>query len=216
MEKECDDDSGDDVPDDAVFWNVPLSPRAGRIVSSTSPSPERLAQRPLTGTRRASLATVTLKNSPPQSMMKYSLSTTSLPVASSLGSADGTRGRRGKSWGDVIQELGDEAKDLTDALERHADLELEEQEKKLQQGVAVVRKRDPSPTKEKEKEKDILALPAKQIINTTVDPLPISKEKEAAMSRTRPTWLPPKSKEEERKHLKQYQEMMRLSMEAGE
>lgn len=145
--------------------------------------------------------------------MKYSLSTTSLPVTSALGSADGTRGRRGKSWGDVIQELGDEAKDLTDALERHADLELEEQERKLQQGVAVVRKGDSSPSKEKEK--DILALPPKQVINTTVDPLPVSKEKEAAMSRTRPTWLPPKSKEEEKKHLKEYQEMMRLSLEAG-
>lgn len=47
-----------------------------------------------------------------------------------------------------------------------------------------------------------------------IDPLPISKEKEAVLSRTRPSWLPPKDPSEERKHLKQYQKMMALSLEA--
>jgi hypothetical protein len=47
-----------------------------------------------------------------------------------------------------------------------------------------------------------------------IDPLPISKEKEAVLSRTRPSWLPPKDPAEERRHLKEYQKMMAQSLEA--
>jgi hypothetical protein len=47
-----------------------------------------------------------------------------------------------------------------------------------------------------------------------IDPLPISKEKEAVLSRTRPSWLPPKNPAEERRHLKEYQKMMAQSIEA--
>jgi hypothetical protein len=47
-----------------------------------------------------------------------------------------------------------------------------------------------------------------------IDPLPISKEKEAVLSRTRPSWLPPKNPAEEKRHLKEYQKMMALSLEA--
>ncbi|KAJ6786557.1 hypothetical protein PWT90_11064 [Aphanocladium album] len=49
-----------------------------------------------------------------------------------------------------------------------------------------------------------------------VDPLPISKEKEAVLSRTRPSWLPPKDPAEERRHVKQYQKMMAASVKADE
>jgi hypothetical protein len=48
-----------------------------------------------------------------------------------------------------------------------------------------------------------------------IDPLPISKEKEKVLTRTRPSWLPPKDQKEEKKHLKQYQEMMAQSRESG-
>jgi hypothetical protein len=47
-----------------------------------------------------------------------------------------------------------------------------------------------------------------------LDFMPISKEKEAVLSRTRPSWLPPKDPREEQKHLKQYQQMMAASLEA--
>ena len=47
-----------------------------------------------------------------------------------------------------------------------------------------------------------------------IDPLPVSKEKEAVLSRTRPSWLPPKDPAEERRHLKEYQKMMALSAES--
>ena len=47
-----------------------------------------------------------------------------------------------------------------------------------------------------------------------IDPLPISKEKEKVLTRTRPSWLPPKDPKEEKRHLKEYQRMMAASMEA--
>ena len=47
-----------------------------------------------------------------------------------------------------------------------------------------------------------------------VDPLPVSREKMKVLSRTRPSWLPPKDPEEEKRHLKQYQAMMKASEEA--
>jgi len=48
----------------------------------------------------------------------------------------------------------------------------------------------------------------------SLDFMPISKEKEAVLSRTRPSWLPPKDPKEEQKHLKEYQRMMAASLEA--
>jgi len=47
-----------------------------------------------------------------------------------------------------------------------------------------------------------------------IDPLPISKENEAVLSRTRPSWLPPKDPAEEKRHLKEYQRMMAQAAEA--
>lgn len=61
----------------------------------------------------------------------------------------------------------------------------------------------------------VIQLPPLQKSNIMIDPLPISKEKEKALSRTRPSWLPPKDQKEEKKHLKQYKKMMAQSREAG-
>ena len=47
-----------------------------------------------------------------------------------------------------------------------------------------------------------------------IDPLPISKEKEAVLTRTRPSWLPPKSQKEEKKHMKEWEQMMARAAEA--
>lgn len=47
-----------------------------------------------------------------------------------------------------------------------------------------------------------------------IDPLPISKEKEAVLARTRPSWLPPKDPKEEKRHLKQWEKMMAQAAEA--
>ena len=48
-----------------------------------------------------------------------------------------------------------------------------------------------------------------------LDPLPVSKEKEAVLSQTRPSWLPPKKKAEEKRHVAEYQKMVQQAEEAG-
>ena len=109
-------------------------------------------------------------------------------------------------------ELGAEAKELSEALERHADKALVQTEKRLQSKSEA-----PAPVRRKSSTPSIPAveLPPLQVSNGMIDPLPISKEKKAVLSRTRPSWLPPKSREEEKRHLKEYQKMMRRSQEAG-
>ncbi|KAF3930869.1 Drainin [Dactylella cylindrospora] len=205
IEKECDDDDDDEIPEDTVFWNIPLSPRAGKTLasSSKSPSPERSS---------ADEGGENGDNGELKS--EASESTVSLPSLSRSESGESeSRGRlksRGKSWGDVMHELGDDAKDLTEALERYADESMEAQEKDLQRKVAEARGLSTTPPK---RDVSRIALPPKQVSDIGMDPLPMSKEKEAALSRTRPGWLPPKAKHEEEKHLKEYQEMMRLSLE---
>lgn len=98
---------------------------------------------------------------------------------------------------------------LTEALEEHA-TELERKhEEKVQKGESVTR----SPG-EDGKPRSPFELPPLQKPSLMMDPLPMSKEKEAALSRTRPSHLPPKSKEEEEKHLRQYQRMMAAAQEA--
>jgi hypothetical protein len=59
-------------------------------------------------------------------------------------------------------------------------------------------------------------LPPLRRTNVMIDPLPVSKEKEAVLSRTRPSWLPPKDPAEEKRHLRQYQKMMAASARADE
>lgn len=58
------------------------------------------------------------------------------------------------------------------------------------------------------------AIPLPPIQKGTLDFMPMSKEKEAVLSRTRPSWLPPKDPREEKKHLQEYQRMMKASIEA--
>ncbi|KAJ6259853.1 Drainin [Drechslerella dactyloides] len=216
IEKECDEDDDDEIPEDTVFWNIPLSPRAGRSLpsgGSKSPSPERLSETS-SPPRRNSEVNGTPKTDRATTPTP-SQSTVSLPSLARSESGDSEpRGRlkfRGKSWGDVMLELGNDAKELTEALERYADESIEAQEKELQKRVKATRNLSTSPPTRDEVK---IALPPKQVSDSIMGALPMSKEKEAALSRTRPGWLPPKSKHEEEKHLKEYQEMMRLSIES--
>lgn len=62
--------------------------------------------------------------------------------------------------------------------------------------------------------RSLAELPPLRRTNIMIDPLPISKEKEAVLSRTRPSWLPPKNPSEERRHLREYQRMMASALEA--
>lgn len=52
------------------------------------------------------------------------------------------------------------------------------------------------------------------VIDDRIEPLPISKEKEAILACTRPTHLPPKSRKEEKKHIKEYEKLMYGSLES--
>lgn len=140
-------------------------------------------------------------------------STSNIPIAGEPAHGDSIRGRtqyRAKSWSDAMSELGTEAKELSEALEAYAEIESEKTEKRLALGKAEPLHKNASPTKAAR-----VNLPPIQMQNGMIDPLPISKEKAEVLSRTRPSWLPPKSKEEEKRHLKEYQKMMRLSQEAG-
>jgi hypothetical protein len=111
-----------------------------------------------------------------------------------------------------MSELSEEAKILTEALEFHADSSERKREENVQDGKSS---RSSSSEQSKRKSNSMIELPPLQRSNIMIDPLPISKEKEKVLSRTRPSWLPPKDQKEEKKHLKEYKRMMAMSREAG-
>ena len=120
---------------------------------------------------------------------------------------------RAKSWNAALEELSEEAKILTEALEAFAIEEGRSHNAKVQSGGKDGVIWQPEPRK-LVKAKTV-ELPPLRKSNIMIDPLPISKEKEAVLTRTRPSWLPPKSQKEEKRHLKEYQKIMALSIEAG-
>ena len=227
-------DSDEDLPDDASLWNVPLSPRppterTTSISASNSPkislctSPERTS--PLHTSYRTpsaqppKTAPMLMASSPlagsvtslPSSPRK---SKTLLRGASTGAMPDhfGYAASRTKSWNVALSELSEDAKSLTEAFENNAVLAEQQHEEAVQNGETSFR---PSLEKLSRSRTSTVELPPLRLNNVMIDPLPISKEKEKVLSRTRPSWLPPKSQKEERKHLKEYQRMMEFSLEAG-
>ncbi|KAF8472799.1 hypothetical protein BDZ91DRAFT_450367 [Kalaharituber pfeilii] len=194
LEKECESDGDDEIPADAIFWNVPVSPRRLSQNISASTSPDREYANGAT-TSRAS-------GSPPRNGLGID------------GAGDERRGQLGKtkSFNEaIVEELSPEVRELTEKLEEYAEEAMLREEKRRQQQGSNAKtraaQRSPAPTKK-------IALPPIQTSNGMIDPLPISKEKEAVLSRTRPSWLPPKSKGEERRHLREYQKMMQKALQA--
>jgi hypothetical protein len=111
-----------------------------------------------------------------------------------------------------MSDLSEEAKIITEALEYHADEREKKRGENLQSGLSSLR----SSTESKRGSRGAtIELPPLQKSNIMIDPLPISKEKERVLTRTRPSWLPPKDQKEEKKHLKEYKKMMAQSREAG-
>ena len=119
---------------------------------------------------------------------------------------------RTKSWNVALSELSEDAKSLTEAFENHAALAEQQYEEAVQNGKTSLR---PSAEKLSRSRTSTVELPPLRMSNVMIDPLPVSKEKERVLSRTRPSWLPPKSQKEEKKHLREYQRMMEFSLEAG-
>lgn len=109
-----------------------------------------------------------------------------------------------------MSELSEEARILTEALEYHAD-----DSKRPLDGIRSGRSSRRTSIDSKRGSNGIVELPPLQKSNVMIDPLPISKEKEKVLSRTRPSWLPPKDQKEEKKHLREYKRMMAQSREAG-
>lgn len=205
-------DSDDEVPPDAIFYNVPLSPRSSKALASPTPEPEPESNNE-EETEVVPNGTVTPP--PEDNQAERTLSAPSAPVSinGNPSDRDGSD-MRSKSWTDAMMDLGYEAKELSEALEAHADAEMLVTVNRLQQ-----RRSEPLAPKKKitppASKGNSIELPPLQVSNGIIDPLPISKEKEAVLSRTRPSWLPPKSKDEEKRHLKEYQRMMRRSQETG-
>ena len=249
-------DSDDDVPDDAVFWNVPISPKPLAEGSTSVAEPLTPALMSPTGIpqRRSSLpdaaATDVARAGPRSVSPSSSLSpshahaqahprsvsqqrstsltlaspknpglarATTMPTSISARRQQSLRNSRTLTWNTVMDELSEETRDLTQALQAHAerqqmldhDGQVKEKPGQAESGRTKVGSRPPSSTAATAQ----VELPPVQKTGVVEDPLPISKEKEAVLTRTRPSWLPPKSKEEEKRHLREYQRMMARSLE---
>lgn len=211
LEKECDEDDGDDIPDGFVLDNVPLSPRPAseRTKSqppSKNPSPERAPKEKIRSVGNGTPAVAGAHGSIAE------LRSPSAKSAFSDDSAVSPIRSRTTSWHAHMKDLNREAKELTQKLEEHAE-ELETKAQRSSTG-SIPKARRTSEIQGNPKHKSAMAeLPPLRRSNIMIDPLPISKEKEAVLSRTRPSWLPPKDPAEERRHLKEYQKMMAQSLE---
>ncbi|KAL9603335.1 MAG: hypothetical protein Q9219_001197 [cf. Caloplaca sp. 3 TL-2023] len=224
-------DSDEDLPEEASLWNVPLSPRPPQERSAMSPgaspgpstntSPERPSNfNPSKGSlkdlRPPRPTPLGVANRESTKTTNGSPSSAAKPIYPSGLSAGTVPDHypfvksRAKSWTVAMSELSDEAKSLTEALESHLDTSERSYEEAVQNGLAPTR---PSIEK-KARSKTSVEMPPLRVNNVMIDPLPVSKEKEKVLSRTRPSWLPPKDQKEEKKHLREYQRMMESSLEA--
>jgi hypothetical protein len=219
LERECDEDEGDDIPDGLVLDNVPISPRPASDrppsrAPSISPSPDRAPKE-----RVRSVGNGT----PPVAQAQGSLRSPTWKAEAALRerSPPGLLNMRAHSWNAAHADLSAETKALTEKLEQFAD-DSHSQQNRRPSGSARPNTWDASrinsdyALNKKERVKSTPELPPLRRTNVMIDPLPVSKEKEAVLSRTRPSWLPPKDPVEERRHLRQYQKMMAASAKADE
>ena len=207
LEDECH-DSDEEVPEDAVIWNVPISPRPPLGASAPSSRKSSTSQVNLsTSAKRSSdpHGSSTLRQadaplSPYRPRMPHSATLPSFPPEALVPRA------RTKSWS---QHLSEEAREVNAALEAHAEAERESSDRRStlnDSSSSLAQKSRPKTT--------VVELPPLQKGNIMIDPLPVSKEKEAVLTRTRPSWLPPKSQKEERKHIREWERMMARAAEA--
>ncbi|SPN96567.1 related to Rab6 GTPase activating protein, GAPCenA [Cephalotrichum gorgonifer] len=218
-----DDDDDDDIPDGLILDNVPISPRPTRDRPTSQPqSPLLLPQNVVKGGRSVGNGT------PPVAAAQGNLRSPAWKSDTAISDSPGPGSEfptplqakgRAKSWNIAMAGLSPEMKALTEKLEEHDD-GLEERlraghDRRPATWDASSQAFDPVHWEPQlRKHSQLPELPPLRRTNVMIDPLPISKEKEAVLSRTRPSWLPPKDPAEERRHLKQYQKMMALSVDA--
>ncbi|PNY23558.1 TBC1 domain family member 14 [Tolypocladium capitatum] len=226
LENECDEDDGDDIPEGIVLDNVPITPRPAHDrppsrAPSLSPSPDRDRDRSRAPKERVrSIGNGT----PPIAQAQGSLRSRSWKSDASDRAPPSPLKNRAQSWNAALAlaDLSAEVKALTEKLEEHAD-ELEVQYARRPSGSGRPNTWNSSLTsfdqmydKRERVKSSMPELPPVRRTDIMVDPLPISKEKEAVLSRTRPSWLPPKDPAEEKKHVREYQKMMAASAKADE
>ncbi|PYH96900.1 hypothetical protein BO71DRAFT_319881 [Aspergillus ellipticus CBS 707.79] len=207
-------DSDEELPEDASLWNVPISPRPAQDRApsrASSPSGRSPGPRPLPLSH--SVSETTIARSPSGSRSPTSRVNRTIARSSSTGPERGQispRNPRAYSYNNMMSDLSEEAKIITEALEFHADERDRKRGESLQSGLSSLRSSEES----KRGSKSTIELPPLQKSNIMIDPLPPSKEKERVLTRTRPSWLPPKDQKEEKKHLREYKRMMAQSREA--
>lgn len=234
-------DEDEDVPDDAILENVPVSPLPGHYsvarspnltpnsMRSATPSPNRRPG-PYANMHSANIPKGAKRPSaPPSSMtgmprspkfhhrpkMQHSSTVGAFPLDSRC------RQYKSKSW---TEDLNREARELSQKLEEYAERLSLDKKSTTPSGANSVANSPPRLSSNKPARLQTTVLEIPSIPSTTlppiqrgnimIDPLPISKEKEAVLSRTRPSWLPPKDQKEERKHLKEFQQMMARAAES--
>ncbi|KAL4754278.1 hypothetical protein BDW72DRAFT_167134 [Aspergillus terricola var. indicus] len=206
-------DSDDELPEDASLWNIPISPRP---VEDRAPSRDHSPDRspgPQPFPLSHSVSEAAVVAGPPRRSPATSRANRQMARSSSAGPERGQispRNPRLYSYNSMMSDLSEEAKNLTQALEFHADENDRKRGDSLRSGNSSLRSSDES----KRDSKSPIELPPVQKSNIMIDPLPISKEKEKVLTRTRPSWLPPKDQKEERRHLREYKKMMEQSREA--
>ncbi|OLN90316.1 TBC1 domain family member 14 [Colletotrichum chlorophyti] len=219
LEKECDEDDTDDIPDGLVLDNVPISPRPRQERTPSRPTSSGASPNRPPKERVRSVGNGT----PPVPVDSGCLrspswkSDTALSSIGENGGAPEPLKTRARSWNLALAELNAEAKELTEKLEEHSDYMRERAAENANSGRPNTWNGKPL-EQQSQKPRVKSALPElPPIRNQTsimIDPLPISKEKEAVLSRTRPSWLPPKDPAEEKRHLREYKKMMARSAEA--
>ncbi|EFQ35540.1 TBC domain-containing protein [Colletotrichum graminicola M1.001] len=218
LERECDEDDTDDIPDGLILDNVPISPRPRQDRTPSRPTSSGTSPNRPPKERGRSVGNGT----PPVPVDSGRLRSPSWKSDTAL-SSTGEKGapeplkNRARSWNLALAELNADAKELTEKLEEHSD-HLREKAAENANPTGRHTWNGKSFEQHSQKPRVKSALPELPSIrhqtNIMIDPLPISKEKEAVLSRTRPSWLPPKDPAEEKRHLREYKKMMARSAEA--
>ncbi|KNG48986.1 telomerase reverse transcriptase [Stemphylium lycopersici] len=203
-EAECDDED-DELPEDAVIWNIPISPRP---TQERSPASWMGENSPQTSPQPGTIESSSSKTSPAPPMSRHSQRTPS-PNVSSRGVSPQPLAQQ-NTWADTYTALDPDARILTEKLEEfQSEFERKQEITRQQPGLAKsATVSQPEPKSKKP------ALPPVRKSDPLIDPFQPSIEKQKYLSRTRPSWLPPKNPKEEKKHLKEYQRMLARIEEA--
>lgn len=214
-EAECDvDDGDDDLPEDAVIWNVPISPRPAQ---ERSPAPSTCGSPPQTSPSPTTSRPVSQRGEP---LSKTSLAFSERHYPSQPPTPDPNKEdeppalnrQPTNTWEETFGTLDADARKLTEVLEEYQTEIEHQQEIKRQQPLS---RSSSVGDNEAKKKKKVVPLPPVRKSDPLIDPFQPSTEKEKYLSRTRPSWLPPKDPKEEKKHLKEYQKMLARIEEAG-